>query len=166
MKIRPLFQMSEFNREPSDEEMLRFLDEPETSEDRRAFLNQCVLLEGGLERWNELQQVVRAGKDLTRFEPSPEIRVRVMEAAFAFTRKHHTRRAEPVRRTSFRQLPGWRLAWAALFLALSWSGYLHFQPQQSSLIYSEEFNYELLTLQEDLDALQAVIALDNDYYSG
>lgn len=166
MKIRPLFQMPDPHRIPTGEEMLRFLDEPESSETRRAFLNQCVLSGNGLEQWNEIQQAVQAGQELTRFEPAPEIRARVMEAAFASARGILTIRPEAPRRKGFTAFPGWRLAWAALFLALSWSGYLQFQPRQSSLIYSEQFNYELLTLQEDLDELQTSIGLDNDLISG
>ena len=166
MKIRPLFQMPEPGRIPSGEEMLQFLDEPETSGNRRAFLNQCVLSENGLKQWNEIQRTVQAGQDLARFEPAPEVRARVMEAAFAAARGIPAPRPEIPRRSGFSVFPGWRLAWAALFLALTWSGYLQFQPQPSNLIYSEQFNYELLTLQADLDELQMSIGLDNDLISG
>ncbi|MBN2330110.1 MAG: hypothetical protein JXR73_23420 [Candidatus Omnitrophica bacterium] len=160
--ITPLFQDAVPQEAAGEESMLRFLDESDESISKRAFLNQCTLSEEALEQWQSLNTLIDAGKTLPNRQPDPAIRSRVLDAAFAAAQGCRPPRVSSKRYSTF---PGWRWAWAALFLALLYSGYQEFQPadlnQSSSLtVAKDSLDYELLSLEAELEQIQTDLGLE------
>lgn len=160
-KITPLFQ-SLTPIEPLEEEtMLRFLDEPDESDSKRSFLNQCALSDEALVEWDTLNQILEAGKELPMHKPDPAIRSSILDAAYAATLRSGRKGASTIRSSG---LPGWRWAWAALFLALLWSGYQEFQSAKqavySASMIDDALDAELLTLDDELNQLQTDLGID------
>lgn len=161
-KITPLFQSPVPPDSLDEENLLRWLDEPDESEAKRTFLNQCAFSEEALESWQTLTRALDAGRKLPVHDPDPAIRSHVLDAAFAAVRGLDT---ESVQFTSRRSgLPGWRWAWAALFLAFLWSGYQEYQQSNLtstlSTTTSDALDYELLTLEAELEQLQSELGID------
>ncbi|MGC9327153.1 MAG: hypothetical protein ACP5I1_05945 [Candidatus Hinthialibacter sp.] len=161
-KITPLFQGAVSPEADGEELMLRFLDESDESASKRAFLNQCALSEEALEQWQSLTTLIDAGKTLINQRPDPAVRSRVLDAAFAAAQGCQSPRASTKRYSIF---PGWRWAWAALFLAFLYSGYQEFQPadltpSSTLTVAKDSLDYELLTLEAELEQIQSELGLD------
>lgn len=162
-KITPLFQSSTPWEPLSEETMLRFLDESDDNDAKRSFLNRCALSEKALEEWDALNQVVEAGKDLPLHKPDHAIRSRILDAAYAATQKSLNTNVKSLQSSG---LPGWRWAWAALFLAALWTGYQEITPATGSLesttIIGDTLDADLLTLENDLNLLQTDLGFDGN----
>ncbi len=157
-KITPLFHLPIFSGPLDEERMMLFLDEPDDCESKRAFLNQCALSQGDLDRWNTLCDVIDAGKELSIHIPDPSVRSRILDVAYASVQGNEPRRSS----SPYLGLPGWKWAWAALFLAFLWSGYQEMSPSTvspSSLTTANDtLDYELLTLEEQVNQLQTELS--------
>ncbi|RJP27672.1 MAG: hypothetical protein C4527_12770 [Candidatus Omnitrophota bacterium] len=162
MKVTPLFKNREEPICPSDERIILFLDEAEENEEKRAFLNHCSLCERCMRRWNYLCGLEDMGKRFPQPIPDPGIRARVLEAAYADPMRYSPARMERNRKPfSFQQLPGWRLAWAALFLVFGWGAYLQFEKKPIHSPHNIEYSVdeELLTLEYELEQMRLEIDL-------
>ena len=156
--VTPLFQMKQPLDMPDEQAMFYFLDQPDDSEEKRAFLNQCALSEVQLEELNQANNIIDAGKRLDLHQPTPAIRASVLEAAVAAVSGISDKPQTEVR-SRFRV---WRWAWAAVFAALLWGGHMGMQQSQVSDSFDEtDFEYELLTVEDDIDLLQASLDLDS-----
>ncbi len=178
MNVTPLFHEKKQSGCLEDEQLYLLLDEPETSEKKRAFLNHCSICESCLHRWRAVSQIEQLGTHFQQQEPDPAIRSRVLEAAYQeihksrasvslaekgrrerlFSPQNNAESQNRKKQDSFSlwNLPGWRIAWAALILVMSWGAYLQFQhtetvTQSPNIEYVDE---ELLTLEYELEALQ------------
>jgi len=161
-KITPLFQSPIPPDSLDEENLLRWLDEPDESEAKRAFLNQCAFSEEVLERWHTLSCALDAGKELPEYDPDPAIRSHVLDAAYSAVRGLETESVHSTPRRS--GLPGWRWAWAALFLAFLWRGYQEYRQSNSTSTLTtttpDTLDYELLTLEAELEQLQSELGID------
>ncbi len=156
--VTPLFQMKAPLDMPDEQAMFYFLDQPDDSEDKRAFLNQCALSELQLAELDYANKIIGAGKRLDIHQPAPAIRVSVLEAASAAV-SGIAEKPDTVTRSRFRT---WRWAWAAVFAALLWGGHMGLQQSQIVDSFDEtDFEYELLTVEDDIDLLQATLDLDS-----
>lgn len=158
MKVTPLFPQDDNARERS---ALYYLDLPDDHPEKRAFLNECVLNPIRMREWEEAQRWVQVGKKLSSPEPSVSIRARVLEMAYA---ESHKPKAASKKETSpySWSLPGWRGAWAALFLVLSWGVYLQVEGNAASPTERlDQVEYELVSLEQELDQINQTFETDD-----
>ncbi len=156
--VTSLFQMKAPLDMPDEQAMFYYLDQPDDSEEKRAFLNQCVLSDAQLEELNQANNIIDAGKRLDVHQPVPAIRANVLEAASAAV-ADISEKPQSVARSRFRT---WRWAWAAVFAALLWGGHMGMQQNEISDSFDEsDFEYQLLTVEDDIDLLQASLDLDS-----
>jgi hypothetical protein len=162
MNVTPLFHSDQGSGCPSEENLFLFVDMPDTSSEKRAFLNHLSICPGCLRQWEELCATIHAGAVLPALEPDPSIRSSILDAAFAST--HITEIPIPIKKktaASFWQIPGWRFAWAALFLVLSWSVYIQMEMLPSSTVSSlENIESEILTVEKELELLKTDLLLE------
>jgi len=161
MNVTPLFQSGDSLGTPTDEEMIRYLDEPEDSADKRAFLNRLSMSESDWQRWENLLHTVDTGKRLHQSDPDPAIRARVLDVAFAEAETIAAKRSQA---PFGRWLHNWKWALAASILVFSWGAFNQMESQDTILSRGEQMDEELLSLEEDIDLLMEDLGLGFDLY--
>lgn len=97
--------------------------------------------------------MIAAAKALPMSDPDPRIRERVLEAARASAFASRQRKVAATANPSTFRLPGWRWAWAAIFLVCTWGVYTELSPD-ASLTYQElRLENELLSLEHELETM-------------
>lgn len=168
MNVKPLFTPDEPGKNFSTEEMLLFLDLPDEHPDKRAFLNHCVLHPEHRQAWQHLQTLIQAGKALPEAAPPPSLRAHILDMAYAERNVVAIPdRSAPLQKSSdaFWNLPGWKAAWAALFLVISTGMYLNLAPEtKRPSVQQQMFDNEILSLELELESLNQ--DFEWDYLSG
>ncbi len=161
-KIAPLFQSSGKEGCPSKEQMVLFLDETSEAPEKKAFLNHTALCESCRREWQTINYFTGAGASLPMYEPDPAIRDRVLKVASSAGNSEPLPTNKKTR--YYLRSPGWRLTWAALFLAISWVGISQFHTTEVTSIPIEQLDSEMLTLEQDLEELQFELGMDVSGY--
>ncbi|MBI1389919.1 MAG: hypothetical protein GC154_15875 [bacterium] len=158
MKIQPLFHPGGPGHEADALEMIRMLDIPDDAPARRAFEARCAESDERAAEWEGAVSALSAGKSLRRFEPPAAIRNAVLEAA----RGERVVIPLPEARKPGEawRLPGWRWAWAAIFLVFLWGGFMESQKQSEPTIEPGQLDAELLTLDQEMDSLMTDLEFD------
>lgn len=160
MKVTTLFHTKNYKSCPSEEEMYLFLDEPDTSPDKKAFLNHCAICEPCLQRWNMVNDLMGFATFLPLYEPDPSIYSVVLEKVCKDFNTIKTISIEPAPTFSWIRLPGWRLAWAALFLVMTWSIYFEVNPPMRPVASVENLDRDISSIQEDVNILQQDLEME------
>ena len=156
-KIKPLFRNGDSNGCASTQEMMFFLDLPEHGTEKRAFMNHLAVCPACQGRWLSLRQWITAGSRLEVSEPDPSIRANVLDAAYHASRPLLDQLVQGVQNLSW-GLPGWRLAWAALFVLLLYGLTPSFPTSTTPSIYSDDMILELDTIAEQIYYVQEEMA--------
>lgn len=161
MKIKPLFQDSNLEAPLAPEQMLEMMDIADENPKKRAFLNQCAIDPSQKKDWEDLNTCAELGKHLPSHNPEPSLRARILENAYA--ERDFSPAATKSHFYSYkRSLSGWRWAWAALFLIMSWGTYGHFQQQEITPTEIQQLENEISSIYEELEWLREDLVLEID----
>ncbi|MBD3265983.1 hypothetical protein GF373_04880 [bacterium] len=163
MKVTTLFHIEQEPKCPSDEQLYLFLDESDTNPEKRAFLNHCSVCEPCMQRWESVCQILDMGTQIPEYEPDPSVRSHILQAAYTDSLSTPAARSTPKTFTAnLWRLPGWRLAWAALFLVMSWGVYLQVEQSHTTQTIPSGIESEILSLQEEIELLQTDLGMEID----
>lgn len=137
---------------PPELERLRMLDLPDSDPQKQAFLKQEQ--ENGSDDlpWQQLEQLVQAGRNLPQIEPDDKALAPILAAAREEQRDAPHAQPTPPQGGFF---SGWRWAWAAVFVAISWGAYIEMQPETQTPVNTQQLESELQSLEQELDVMMS-----------